>query len=138
MTDHDRLAQRYGAPSPRRRRVLVACSALLATGFLAWLAWTALAHSNPEVSSDLVTWSVDGEHRVSAQVDVRLGDDDVVATCVLRATAEDHTVVGELSFRVGEAELGGGTTLEREVRTERRATSVDLVGCTTPEQARPR
>jgi hypothetical protein len=31
-------------------------------------------------------------------VSVRLGDDDVTASCLLRAVAEDHTIVGELRF----------------------------------------
>jgi hypothetical protein len=33
--------------------------------------------------------------------------------------------------------LTEGDTLTREVRTERRATTVQLMGCTTPDQARP-
>ena len=133
-----RLAERYGTPSPLRRRVLVGFSAALAVVFLGWLAWTALAHSDPEVSSDMVTYTIDGEHAATARIDVRIDGDDVVATCRLRAHAEDHTVVGELSFEVTPSDLGSGTTLEREVRTERLATSVELLGCTTPGQSRPR
>ena len=134
---HDLLTERYGAPSPWRRRGLVAASTLLAAAFLGWLGWTALAHGDPDVSSDLVTYAIDGEHRATARVEVRL-DDDVVATCLLRATAEDHTIVGELSFEVDAADLADGATLTRTVRTERLATSVSLVGCTTPDQPRPR
>ena len=62
-------------------------------------------------------------------------DDDVDATCLVRAFAEDHTVVGELSWTPdGEAQQSD----EVSIRTERRATSVELVGCTTEDQSRPR
>jgi hypothetical protein len=137
VVSHDVLTQRYGAPSPLRRRAVVAVSTVVAMVFLAWLAWTAVAHGDPDVSSDLVTWSIEGEHTASARVSVRLGDDDVTASCLLRAVAEDHTIVGELRFDVDAATLAGGGTLGREVRTERRATTVQLIGCTTPDQARP-
>ena len=83
-------------------------------------------------------FTVDDEHQVTARVDVRLDDDDVVATCLLRAIAEDHTVVGELHFDVRAADLEDGNVLERQIRTERRATSVEPVGCTTADQQRPR
>jgi hypothetical protein len=131
------LVERYGAPSPLGRRVLVGVSVLVSVVFLAWLAWTALAHGSPEVRSNMVTYTIDGEHAATARVDVRIADDDVVATCVLRAHAEDHTVVGELSFEVTADDLGSGNTVERVVRTEREATSVELLGCTAPGQQRP-
>ena len=131
------LADRYGAPSRARQRVVIAASGVLGVVFVGWLGWTALFHGDPEVSSDIVTWSIEDEHTATAEVDVRLSD-DAEATCVLRAYAEDHTVVGELSFRVDAAALESGSRLEQEIRTERRATSVELVGCTTPDQQRPR
>ena len=137
MSEPDTLAERYGAPSRGRQRAVVIGSGVLGVVFLAWLGWTALSHGDPEVSSDIVTFSIEGEHAVTAEVDVRL-DEDVEATCVLRAYAEDHTVVGELAFAVDRAALADGSTLEQTIRTERRATSVDLVGCTTPGQQRPR
>jgi hypothetical protein len=138
MAQHDTLAERYGVPSPVRRRAVIVGTVVLAVVFLTWLGWTALAHGDPEVSSDLVTFTIDDEHAATARVDVRLGDDDAEATCLLRAIAEDHAVVGELSFDVDAASLEGGSTLERVIRTDRRATSVELVGCTTPDQKRPR
>jgi hypothetical protein len=138
VSQPDSLSERYGAPSPVARRALVTGVVVVAAAFLGWLAWTALWHGDPEVTSDLVTFTVDGEHQVTARVDVRLDDEDVVASCVLRAVAEDHTVVGELQFEVRASDLEDGTVLERQIRTERRATSVDPVGCTTADQQRPR
>jgi hypothetical protein len=126
---------RYGAPAPWRRRALIAASVVVAVAFAGWLAWTAVSHSTPDVESELVGFDTVDEHTATAVVEVDFGSDDVVATCLLRALAEDHSVVGELSFT---AEPDQGTTYEETVRTERLATSVDLVGCTTPDQRRPR
>jgi len=138
MSQQDSLTERYGAPSPVARRALVAVVVVVAAAFLGWLGWTAFFHGDPDVTSELVTFNVDDEHRVTTRVDVRIDDEDVVATCLLRAIAEDHTVVGELSFEVRASDLDDGNVLERVIRTERRATSVDPIGCTTADQQRPR
>jgi hypothetical protein len=138
VSQQDSLTERYGAPSPVARHALVTVIVVVAAAFLGWLAWTALFHGDPDVTSEMVSSTVDDEHQVTARVDVRLDDEDVVATCLLRAIAEDHTVVGELHFDVRAGDLEDGTVLEREIRTERRATSVEAVGCTTPDQQRPR
>jgi hypothetical protein len=132
----DLMTERYGAPSAGRRRAVVLVSGLVGLLAVGWLGWAIWIQSTPEVSSRLVSFSVQDAHRVSARVGVRLSSADVTASCLLRATAEDHTVVGELNFRVGGRE--GIGTLSRAFRTEREATTVELVGCTTPSQHRPR
>ena len=139
MSQQDSLTERYGAPSPVARRALVAVVVVVTAAFLGWLGWAAFFHGDPDVNSGLVTFDVPTEHRATARVEVRLDDEDVVATCLLRAFAEDdHTVVGELHFVVRAADLDDGTILDRDIRTERRATSVEMVGCTTKDQQRPR
>ena len=52
------------------------------------------------------------------------------------ASGADHSVVGELNFRV--SGVSGAILREVEVRTEREATTVELIGCTAPGQTRPR
>jgi len=126
---------RYGAPAPWRRRVLITACVVVALAFGGWLAWTSVSHSTPEVESALVGFDAVDEHTATAVVDVEFGADDIVATCLLRAYAEDHSVVGELSFTAEPAE---GSRYEETVRTERLATAVELMGCTTPDQRRPR
>jgi hypothetical protein len=138
MSQQDSLTERYGSPSPVARRALVLLVAVLAAASLAVLAWLIFGGGHSSVRSGLVTWDVLDEHTVTTRVDVRLEGDDAVATCLLRAVAEDHTVVGELHFDVRAADLEDTTVLEREIRTERRATSVEMVGCTTQDQQRPR
>jgi hypothetical protein len=134
VTTSDALTERYGAPAPWRRRVTIATSVVVALAFLGWLAWAAWAHADPEVDSDLVGWSVQGEHAATVKVSVHLHDADVRARCLLRAYAADHAVVGELSFVPRYADP---QPLVERVRTERRATSIELVGCTAPGQPRP-
>ena len=81
--------------------------------------------------SDLAGYDIAGEHAATAVVEVSL-DEGVDASCRVRALAEDHSIVGELAFTPTDGRN------EVDVRTERRATSVELVGCTTPDQQRPR
>jgi len=135
VTTRDDLAERYGAPAPWRRRTVWVASAVLAVAFLGWLAWAAWGHTDPEVDSGLESWSVSGEHSATAKVSVRLRDADVEARCLLRAYAADHTTVGELSFV---PRYDAPQPLVETVRTERRATSIELIGCTTADQPQPR
>ena len=135
MTSQDSLADRYGAPAPWRRRLVVGASVLVALVFLGWLVWAVWGNSTPDVESDMVTYDVVDEHHATARIQVHLSGADERASCVLQAVAEDHTVVGELAFT---PEYGDPQPLDLTVRTERRATSVDLVGCTAPGQPHPR
>lgn len=125
------LADRYGAPARWRRPVTITFAVALAVVGLGWLGWTAWFHSTPAVTSDLVTFEVTSDYEVAARLDVQL-DDGVDASCRLRALAEDKTAVGELEF----SPVAG--TNEVVIRTERRATSVEKLGCTAPDQPRPR
>jgi hypothetical protein len=129
------LSQRYGAPSAGARRLLVIATAVVAVVFLGWLGWTVYEHTTPRVTSELETFSIDDDHHVTAVLVVSLDDADVKASCTLRAYAEDHSTVGELTFTPDPAE---GRRQVETIRTERRATSVEKVGCTAPGQDRPR
>jgi hypothetical protein len=131
------LAQRYGTTSPLRRPLIVAAVAVVAAAGLAWLVWAMLFHSRPQAQSQLLSFQVAGQHAAQARFTVVRQDREVRASCLLRAYAEDHSVVGELNVPVGPS-APARTTLERSVRTERQATTVELVGCTTAEQHQPR
>ena len=133
MTD---LAQRYGSPSPPRRPLVVTGVVLLVAAGLGWLVWAIFVHSSPAVSSQMVRYTVRGQHAAHATFQVVRRDRAVPVNCVLRATALDHSVVGELDVPVGAAEPAD-VTLTRSMRTERRATTVELVGCTAKGQSAP-
>ena len=133
MTD---LATRYGAPTDRRRWTVLAV-ALAVVALLVWAVWTAMAWSRPEVTSELVSYDVVDDHTATATFRVVRRTSDVEASCLLRAQAADHVNVGELNVAVGP---GGEAVqmLTETVRTERLATTVDVVGCTADGQSRRR
>jgi hypothetical protein len=128
------VGDRYGRPAPWRRTAIVVASGLVGVLALSGLAGTTFFHATPEVSSQIVSWEVVDDGAVTARVDVVIRGDaeDLRATCRVQAVAADHVVVGEATFTPTEGRN------EVEVRTERRATAVDSVGCTTPDQPRPR
>jgi hypothetical protein len=130
------MSQRYGTDTPGRRRLVIAVSGLVGAVALGWLVWAVWFESNPDVQSSLRTFKVVDPHSVTASVEIRTADKDVRASCLVRAIGSDHSVVGELNFVVS----GVQGTVHRDVtlRTEREATSVDMVGCTTKDQSRPR
>ena len=132
------LAERYGAPSRARRPLVVGAVAVVGLVALAWLVWVVLVQSRPQVSSQLVGFTVRGEHAARASFTVVRRDESVRASCLLRAFASDHAVVGELTVPVAGRTGGTQSQLTRTVRTEREATTVDLVGCTAPGQSAPR
>jgi hypothetical protein len=130
------MSDRYGAANPARRRLVIAVSGLVGVVALVWLAWAVWFQSTPDVTSSLRTFDVADTHTATASVAIRTADEDVVASCLVRAYGADHSVVGELNFKV----TGVSGTENRDVtlRTEREATSVEMVGCTTEDQPRRR
>jgi hypothetical protein len=135
VSAQDTLAERYGAATPWRRRALLVGCALVVLVFGTWVAWTVYEHATPSVTSELETFSVDDDHTVTAVLVVALDSADVRATCTLRAVAEDHSTVGELTFT---PDPGKGKRQVQTFRTDRRATSVTSLGCTAPGQDQPR
>jgi len=132
----DEVADRYGAASPRRRRAVIIFSGVVGVVALAWVAWAAWVQSTPDVQSSLRTFDVVDSHSATAVVAVNTRSEDVSASCLVRAFGQDHSVVGELNFKV--TDVSDTDLREVSLRTERRATSVGLVGCTTADQPRPR
>ncbi|WP_170169847.1 DUF4307 domain-containing protein [Nocardioides aurantiacus] len=131
------LAERYGrSDAARRRRLVVAVSGLVGVVALAWLGWVALDSSSPDVQSRLTAYDVVDGRTARATVTVTLADPDVRASCLVRAVAVDSSPVGERSFTVTGVE--GPSRVVVDVRTEREADTVRLIGCTTPDQSRPR
>jgi Domain of unknown function (DUF4307) len=126
------VIDRYAGPPAWRRPLTVLAVAALAVAGLAWLAWAAYQEATPQISSQLVTFQVRDAHTVRARIDVRLGSGATGASCTVEAVATDHSVVGELHFTPQDG------TNQVTVRTERRATSVDVPGCIARGQSHPR
>jgi hypothetical protein len=130
------MAGRYGGPTPRRRRAVILASGVVGVLALAWLAWAGWSQSTPDVESNLQSFEVVDSHSVEATVVVDIRSDGVTANCLVRAVGTDHSVVGERNFEV--TDDSGASRHDVTVRTERRATSVEMIGCTSPDQSRPR
>jgi hypothetical protein len=130
------LAYRYGMPTRTNRLVagfLVGALLVSAAGFLSW---TVLFHGDPEVRSQVTTFEVVSDHEARVVLQVVREHRTTEAVCRLQALAADHAVVGEVTVPVLEGPED--QMLARTIRTERRATSVASLGCTTPGQPRPR
>jgi hypothetical protein len=130
------LTERYGAPPRATRLLVVTATAAVAVLGLVWLVWVTLFHARPMVSSKLVGFDVGGEHVATARFSVVRRESDVSASCLLRAYADDHSIVGERTVPV----TSGPTTriVDAAVRTERRATALEVMGCTAPGQQQRR
>ena len=130
------LDQRYRGPSRGVRLVALVLVVAVGGSGIGLLGWSVFFHSTPVVTSELTAFSFPDSHTALANITVRRESQFTEASCRLVAIAEDHTVVGELAVPVvdGPEEQ----SLQVEVRTERRATSVHLAGCTAPDQPRPR
>jgi hypothetical protein len=133
----DLMTDRYGTHRPVQRVTLIAVSAIVGLVALTWLGWAAWFQATPDVASSLASYDVIDAHSVDATIELRIRSATVTGSCLLRAYAADHTVVGEMTFAVPQGR-GKDVTVKKSVRTERKATSLELIGCTTPHQNRPR
>lgn len=129
MTD---LTQRYGSRKSRRSVLIVIASVVL-TALGAWAVWMIVEASTPEVHSDLSRFRLVDEHQIDATVTVVRDRTDRVASCHARALAHDHAVVGQEIFTVDSG--AERQTFDLAIRTERKATSVEWLGCTTENQS---
>ena len=123
----DLMRERYGTVSPRRRTVVVVGTTVLAMVFLTWLAWVAIFHADPALDAEVTSFDPVDAHQVKVRLDTHFRDADVRGTCLVRATARDHTIVGELNLSAADLRAAGSDWIP--VRTERRATTAEVVRC---------
>jgi hypothetical protein len=122
------LEHRYGADRPRRRGLAIVLGTVVALALLAWAIWAGTAQEDPPLEAQLTAYDVVSSHEVRVKVDAHVRDPGTSATCLVRATAEDHTVVGELTLTADQLRRSAGAWIP--VRTERRATTAEVVRCT--------
>jgi Domain of unknown function (DUF4307) len=132
---HTDLDARYGRRTSGRKPLLV-LAVVVAVAGLGWLTWVAIEHSRPPVTSRLMWFQVGSATETTAGVLVERREHEP-ASCRLQAKAADFAVVGETTV-----EVPADASLEHVVKvtlsTQRRATSITLVGCTTAGSDRPR
>ena len=115
--------------------MIIGVVAVVAAAGLAWLVWAAVIGSNPQVTSRMLGFEVPSATSAKATIQVDRTK-SVEATCRLQAKAADFSIVGELTLTVA-ADSPRHQALPATLTTQRTATSVVLVGCTTAESHRP-
>jgi hypothetical protein len=120
------LPQRYGGARPRSRTPIV-LGTLLALALLAWAIWAGLASGNRPIDATVSSYDVVGTHEIKVKISAQFRNDSVDGTCLVRAIAADHTVVGELNLTADELRAERGSWIP--IRTERRATTAEVVRC---------
>ncbi|TCO48293.1 uncharacterized protein DUF4307 [Kribbella antiqua] len=103
---------------------------------LTWLVWVAFIQSNPPVTSRLLGYEITSPTTAKATIQVDRTK-STVANCRLQAKAADFSIVGEITVTVP-ADSPRHQTLPATLTTQRAATAVVLIGCTTPSDPHPR
>lgn len=129
------LDARYGRTGRSRRLLLIGAVAVVAAIALTWLLWAAFIQSNPPVSSRLIGFKIASSTSASATIQVDRSK-SVEAQCRLQAKAADFSIVGEITVTVP-PESPRQQSLDATLTTQRAATAVVLVGCTTADTHRP-
>jgi cytoskeletal protein RodZ len=129
------LDVRYGRDRKSRRAWLIGVLAVVVVAGLAWLVWAAVVGSNPPVTSRLLGFEVTSATSAKATVQVDRTK-SVEASCRLQAKSADFSIVGELTITVP-ADSPRHQSIPATLTTQRAATSVVLIGCTTADSHRP-
>jgi len=129
------LDARYGRTGRRRRPLVLAVIGTLVLLGLVWLVWVAFVQANPPVSSRLLRFEITSSTSAGATIQVDRSK-SVEAKCRLQAKAADFSIVGEITVTVP-ADSDRRQTITSTLTTQRAATSVVLVGCTTADAHRP-
>lgn len=129
------LDARYGRSTRSRKPLVLGIIGTLAAVGLVWLLWVAFVQSNPPVSSRLLGFEITSPTSATATIQVDRSE-SVEASCRLQAKAADFSIVGEITVTVP-ADSPRQQTLETTLTTQRDATSVVLIGCTTADSPRP-
>jgi hypothetical protein len=124
----DSLAHRYGRDRRRGRVAGLAAGGVLVALLLGWAIWAAASQDEDPLQVDVTSYQVVGTHEIRVKLAAHFRDADTGGTCLVRATAQDHTVVGEVNLTADQLREAQGTWIP--IRTERRATTATLVRCT--------
>jgi hypothetical protein len=129
------LDARYGRTRRGRKPLVLGAVATVALIALVWLLWVAFVQSNPPVSSRLLGFKIVSPTSATATIQVDRTK-SVEASCRLQAKSADFSIVGELTVTVA-ADSPRRQTVDATLTTQRDASAVVLVGCTTADSHRP-
>lgn len=94
---------------------------ILAVLGISWVFWAGWHHSNPDVRSTLIAFTVAGDKSVSVRYEVIRRDQNQEYTCTLVARDFDKNVIGQIEDRIPV----GDTRITREVIIPTRTTPVN-------------
>lgn len=111
--------ERYGQPSNKAWAVYALI--LVITGF-AWIIWAGSHHANPEISSELISFTTDNPRNPEIRYSIQRasGDDEVICTLVARDF--EKNVVGQIDQIIP----AGETNLELRMTVPTRADAVNV------------
>lgn len=126
-TSAELMEQRYGSGRRISRRVIVLTVGALAVLALGWLVWIAWHHANPAIRGELSTYEVVSDHEVRLVIEVRRNSSASVE-CTVQAQAESHGIVADQTVTIP-AGSDRDVRFTATVPTERRATAVTVSNC---------
>ncbi|MFB7912519.1 DUF4307 domain-containing protein [Streptomyces sp. NPDC056061] len=121
---------RYGRSADeradRKLRIIGSVLGVALLGLVGWIGYDYIA--GQQISAEMIKRKIVSDERIDVHLEVRK-DKDAKGYCTLRAQREDGSDVARKEFRFDDR----ADRIDRIVslRTAGRATSVELVGCTT-------
>lgn len=94
------LDDRYGRKRKPARFVVYAIFTALFSLLFAWLFWSASYHSNPTVTSNLISFAEIDEKSMGINFEITRNDANQVIECTLSAVDIQMNVVGEIAYRI--------------------------------------
>ena len=85
-----------------------------------WVIWAGLHVANPEIRSEVVSYSVTGEREISLRYTINRADPNAIVICTLVAKDIDKTVVGQID----DAIIAGDSRVVRLTPIPTRSTPV--------------
>jgi hypothetical protein len=130
------LDARYGRTRRGRKPLVLGAIGTVVLIALVWLLWVAFVESTPPVSSRLLGFKITSPTSATATIQVDRAK-SVEASCRLQAKSADFSIVGELTVTVA-PDSPRRQTVDATLTTQRVASAVILVGCTTADDPHPR
>lgn len=122
----DLLRDRYGIRPRRQPGPFAAVAAVVALALLIWTGWAVWRHADGITQGQVTSFDVTSPHQVRVTLDIGIPGGGTAA-CTVEALAGDHTLVGQATVRV--TSHSGHAVRILVIRTERAATTADVVAC---------
>ena len=124
VNDQFDFNDRYGIKPARAWVKYAAIVAIVGGG---WLLWAALYHANPELRSELISFTTDDPRNPEIRYYIDRADGSMVVVCTLAARDYEMNVVGQIDDTIA----AGDTYIERTIPVPTRADAVNigLEGC---------